>query len=160
MQTECNTRQLGFQGVGRRGVVAKFDGGNITSDAGGLLLREVDNGLGLSKRCAECFTDYRDEKSIEHLLLFNEENLSLGLKKKPFSPESDSDLAWVTQYVRGDETADLQGMDVFEFLADLAAVSASDSDFNPRNTSMYSCGKNQGITRRCTIVHCTSDPVD
>jgi hypothetical protein len=66
MKTECNTRQLEFQGTGRRGVVGKFDGGNITSDAGGLLLREVDDRLGISKRCAECFTDYRDEKSIEH----------------------------------------------------------------------------------------------
>jgi hypothetical protein len=61
-----------------------------------------------------------DVPSFEHLLLFNEENLSLGLKKGPFSPESDSDLAWVMQYVRGREPADLQGMDVFEFLADLA----------------------------------------
>jgi hypothetical protein len=61
-----------------------------------------------------------DVPSFEHLLLFNEENLSLGLKKGPFSPESDSDLAWVMQYIRGDETADLQGMGVFEFLADLA----------------------------------------
>jgi hypothetical protein len=61
-----------------------------------------------------------DVPSFEHLLLFNEENLSLGLKKGPFSPESDSDLAWVMQYVRGDETADLQGIGVFEFLVDLA----------------------------------------
>jgi len=45
MKTECNTRQLEFQGVGRRGVVGKFDGGNITSDSGGLLLREVDERL-------------------------------------------------------------------------------------------------------------------
>jgi len=34
MKTECNTRQLEFQGVGRRGVVEKFDGGNITSESG------------------------------------------------------------------------------------------------------------------------------
>jgi hypothetical protein len=61
-----------------------------------------------------------DVPSFEHLLLFNEENLSLGLKKGPFSPERDSDLAWVMQYVRGDETADLKGMDVFKFLVELA----------------------------------------
>jgi Transposase DDE domain group 1 len=66
MQTECNSRQLEFQGVGRRGVVGKFDGGNITSEAGGLLLREVDDRLKISKRCAGCFTDYRNAKSIEH----------------------------------------------------------------------------------------------
>jgi hypothetical protein len=66
MKTECNTRQLEFQGIGKRIVVGQFDGGNITSDSGGLLLKEVDERLGISKRFAECFTDYRDEKSIEH----------------------------------------------------------------------------------------------
>jgi hypothetical protein len=66
METECNLKQLEFQGIGRRAVVGKFDGGNITSDAGGLLLREVDDRLKISKRCAECFTDYRNGKSIEH----------------------------------------------------------------------------------------------
>ncbi len=62
--------------------------------------------------------------SFEHLVLFNEENLSLGLKKGVFSPQSDSDLRWVMQYARGEETADLQDIHVFEFLAGLAAVKA------------------------------------
>lgn len=57
--------------------------------------------------------------AFEHLILFDEENLSLGLKKGAFSPQSDSDLGWVMQYARGEVTADLQGMDVFEFLAEL-----------------------------------------
>jgi hypothetical protein len=60
--------------------------------------------------------------AFEHLVLFNEENLSLGLKKGAFSPKVDSDLGWVMQYARGEVTADLQGIDVFEFLAELAAV--------------------------------------
>ena len=58
--------------------------------------------------------------SFEHLLLFSEETLSLGLKKGPFSPKSDSDLAWVSRYVRGEEPADLMGIDVFKFLVELA----------------------------------------
>jgi hypothetical protein len=58
--------------------------------------------------------------TFEHLILFDEETLSLGLKKGAFSPENDLDLAWVMQYVRGEETADLQGIEVFELLADLA----------------------------------------
>ena len=37
---ECNTNRLEFHGLGRREVVAQFDGGPITSDAGGLLLRD------------------------------------------------------------------------------------------------------------------------
>jgi len=62
--------------------------------------------------------------AFEHLILFNEENLSLGLKKGTFSPQRDSDLGWVMQYARGKKTADLQGIEVFEFLAELAAVIA------------------------------------
>ena len=58
--------------------------------------------------------------TFEHLILFDEKSLSLGLKEGDFSPENDSDLAWVMQYVRGEKTADFQGMDVFKFLADLA----------------------------------------
>jgi len=61
---------------------------------------------------------------FEHLVLFNEENQSLGLKKGAFSPQSDSDLGRVMQYARGEQTADLQDIHVFEFLAELAAVKA------------------------------------
>ena len=62
--------------------------------------------------------------SFEHLVLFDEENLSLGLKKGAFSPQNDSDLAWVLQCARGEERADLQDTEVFEFLAELAMVKA------------------------------------
>jgi hypothetical protein len=58
--------------------------------------------------------------SFEHLILFDEETLSLGLKKGDFSQESDLDLAWVMQYARGVERGDLQGIGVFEFLAEMA----------------------------------------
>jgi hypothetical protein len=58
--------------------------------------------------------------AFEHLMLFDEETLSLGLKKGVFSPQSDLDLAWVMQYARGGERADLQGIYVFESLAELA----------------------------------------
>ena len=61
---------------------------------------------------------------FEHLVLFNEEDLSLGVKKGSFMPQSDSDLGWVIHYTRGQETPDLQGIDVFEFLAELAMVKA------------------------------------
>jgi hypothetical protein len=61
---------------------------------------------------------------FEHLILFDEKKVLIGLKKGAFSPQSDSDLGWVMRYVRGEETADLQGIDVFEFLAGLAVVKA------------------------------------
>jgi len=64
--TECNPTQLEFHALGRREVVGRFDGGRITSDGGGLLLREVDRRIGLLDRLAGCFTDYRNPNSVEH----------------------------------------------------------------------------------------------
>ena len=66
METECNSPQLEFHALGRRDVVGRFDGGRITSDGGGLLLREVDVRLGMLSRLADCFTDYRNPNSVEH----------------------------------------------------------------------------------------------
>jgi len=62
--------------------------------------------------------------TFEHLILFDEENLSLGLKKGPFSLQNDLDLAWVMRYAQGEKIADLQGIDVFEFLGELALEKA------------------------------------
>ena len=66
MNTECKPEQLEFQSLGRREVIGRFDGGRITSDGGGLLLREVDQRIGLLDRLAGCFADYRNPESIEH----------------------------------------------------------------------------------------------
>lgn len=69
MKTECTSVQLEFQGLGRRRVQAAFDGGHISSDGGAALLREVDVRLGITRRLAACFTDYRDAELVEHTLL-------------------------------------------------------------------------------------------
>ena len=66
MQTECTPTLFEFEAVGRHAVVAQFDGGTITSNAGALLLRQVDRGLGLIRRFARCFTDRRDSRYVEH----------------------------------------------------------------------------------------------
>jgi len=66
MSTECNAREFDFQGLGNRTVTARFDGGAITSDAGGLLLREVEAKTGILRRFAACFTDHRDPDRVEH----------------------------------------------------------------------------------------------
>jgi hypothetical protein len=47
-------------------VVARFDGGVITSDGGGVLLREVEKRAGITRQFAACFTDHRDPGLIEH----------------------------------------------------------------------------------------------
>src|SRR3989304_6017144 len=66
MTTECNTREFDFQALGSRAVTARCDGGAITSDAGGLLLREVEARTGILGRFAACFTDHRDPDLVEH----------------------------------------------------------------------------------------------
>src|SRR5215813_10952464 len=64
--TECKPQQYEFHGLGNREVIGRFDGGDITSDAGGLLLRELELRTGILQQFAACFTDYRDPESIEH----------------------------------------------------------------------------------------------
>lgn len=66
METQCTPTQLEFHSLGRRKVVGKFDGGNITSDAGGLLLRETEKRTGILLGFARCFEDLRDPELIEH----------------------------------------------------------------------------------------------
>lgn len=67
-QTECTVEQLSFQAVGRRQVVARFDGGQLSSDGGGLLLREVERRTGLMAQFSACFRDYRSPTMVEHSL--------------------------------------------------------------------------------------------
>jgi len=66
MRTQCNPTQLEFHALGRREVVGRFDGGNITSDAGGLLLRETEKRTGIISGFARCFEDLRKPEMIEH----------------------------------------------------------------------------------------------
>jgi len=66
MQTECNTKEVKFQSHKRREVIGRFDGGAISSDAGGMLLREVNRLTRTIEQAAECFTDHRRAEQIEH----------------------------------------------------------------------------------------------
>jgi hypothetical protein len=66
MTTHCTTKRLTFQGMGGRSVVAAFDGGQISSDGGSLLLREIEQGRGYLREFARCFRDDRDQRFVEH----------------------------------------------------------------------------------------------
>ena len=81
MTTECNQGWFEFHGLNPRRVIAKFDGGNITSDAGILLLREVEKRTGIIAGLAECFTDHRAPDAIEHTVreLLGQRIYGLGL---------------------------------------------------------------------------------
>src|SRR5437868_13745827 len=73
MPTECSAESqpaelFEFAPVERRSVVAGFDGGAISSDGGGLLLRATDRAIGLMGRFAKCFIDRRRPELVEHLV--------------------------------------------------------------------------------------------
>jgi hypothetical protein len=64
--TECKAERFGFHALGGREVVGEFDGGDITTDAGGVILREVEKRTGIIGGFAACFTDHRKPELIEH----------------------------------------------------------------------------------------------
>jgi len=67
--TECNQSNFSFAAWGKREIVARFDGGTISSDGGAVLLRQTDRRLNLLPRLAECFLDGRNQEQIEHSIL-------------------------------------------------------------------------------------------
>jgi hypothetical protein len=64
--TQCSQESFEFHALNQREVTARFDGGAITSDGGGLLLREVEKRTGIVERSAGCFPDHREAGRIEH----------------------------------------------------------------------------------------------
>ncbi len=80
--TQCSTDAIEFKALGKRSVIADFNGGAITSDAGALLLDKTERAIGLLARAADCFVDYRDadlvEHTVEHLIRQRVFALALG----------------------------------------------------------------------------------
>ena len=66
METDCIGKPIEFQGLGQRKVTGNFDGGDISSDGGSLLLREVEERTHIIEQFAQCFTDHRDQTFVEH----------------------------------------------------------------------------------------------
>jgi hypothetical protein len=112
METLCH-KQLRFESLFSKEIIADFDGGRITSDAGGLLLRELDLRYRLGEKLARCLSDPRDSRKAKHQLLtlvrqrlfaiaqgYEDNNDAATLAKDPAfkimagkAPESASDLA-------------------------------------------------------------------
>jgi len=80
--TECTQSSFEFEAHFGRAVVADFQGGAMTSDAGALLLRQVDHRLGLLRRLAACFTDFRSpwltQHGVEQMLAQRVYGMALG----------------------------------------------------------------------------------
>ena len=68
MATECKSVSVPLEGLGGREVLARFDGGRMSCDAGVVLLRSADKVFDVVGRLARCFTDYRDGDRVEHPL--------------------------------------------------------------------------------------------
>jgi hypothetical protein len=66
MATECTQKDFAFHPLKQREIRAQFDGGAITTEGGGLLLREVEKRIGIVRQFAACFRDYRNADLIEH----------------------------------------------------------------------------------------------
>jgi len=66
MQTECSAKGIDFGRAGGRRVVADFDGGMVSSDAGAMLLGEADKAIGLVERFSACFRDWRNPIYVVH----------------------------------------------------------------------------------------------
>jgi hypothetical protein len=64
--TKCITKQLTFSFIKKQKVTVDFEGGEITSDAGLLLVRQADNALQLMTGIAGCITDRRDNRYTDH----------------------------------------------------------------------------------------------
>ena len=64
--TNCTQESFQFPALNRRIVEANFQGGDITSDGGVLLLQQVDHRLGLCKSVARCLDDPRRRASVKH----------------------------------------------------------------------------------------------
>jgi hypothetical protein len=68
METVCH-KQLRFESLSSKEVIADFEGGRITSDAGGLLLRELDQRYRLAENVSRCLRDSRQTHKVQHDLL-------------------------------------------------------------------------------------------
>ena len=90
MNTECSTEPLEFHALGRRTVVGRFDGGEISSDGGGLLLREVEQRTQILRRLSQCFIDHRHptriEHSVESLVKQRVLEIALGYAQRVYGP--------------------------------------------------------------------------
>lgn len=63
---DCSTELIELGKVGRRVIEASFDGGDLSSDAGVLLLRRTDERIGLTRAIARVFADERRAASVTH----------------------------------------------------------------------------------------------
>lgn len=68
LNTECTPKSYEFGRLDGRQILTDFKGGEMTQDGGLILISALDQQLGLSERLADCFTDQRDGRYVQHAL--------------------------------------------------------------------------------------------
>ena len=120
--TVCNTEVIEFSRCKRREVQAQFSGGAITSDAGVLLLREVDRRLRLTERVAKVIKDPRCKSKVRHqvvdMVRQRVYGLALGYEDLVDHDTLRSDPAIQTAVDRDQELASSPTLSRFENWAD------------------------------------------
>src|SRR6201993_2629801 len=107
--TECS--ELGFElpGLSGRKIEGNFEGGNVSSDGGLVLLRQVDRWIGLTKSLAKRLPDKRDPDKIEHSLesMLRQRIYGLALGYEDYNDHNwlRKDLLWQTASERTEELA-------------------------------------------------------
>lgn len=126
--TDCTSKQLSFHPLNRRKVAADFSGGHITSDAGLLLLRQVDKKLALTERVARVLDDPRREASCRHsvrrMLRQRVYGIAAGYQDQNDHTNLRSDIALQTAVQSEQILASQPTLNRFENRADRAVAAA------------------------------------
>lgn len=106
---KCNQEEWNFPSFDRRKIEANFDGGDVSSDGGVMLLRQVDRRLGLVKALDAVLPDPRNPELIVHrqvdLLRQRIYGLALGYEDLNDHDTLRRDLVWQSALERRDELA-------------------------------------------------------
>ena len=107
--TDCTQLSFELPGLCRRKVEGNFEGGNLSSDGGLVLLRQVDRLMGLTKDLAKRLPDRRDPDKIEHslqsMLRQRIYGLALGYEDLNDQDSLRKDLLWQSAAERTEELA-------------------------------------------------------
>ena len=69
MKTHCQSKKMQFTSINKKKVIATFNGHHITSDAGLMLVKQIDEKFCVTKQLAQCFFDCRDQSRVQHSVL-------------------------------------------------------------------------------------------
>ena len=115
---ECNELEFELPGFSGRKIEGNFEGGNVSSDGGLVLLRQVDRWIGLTKTLAQRLPDCRDPDKIEHslesMLRQRIYGLALGYEDLNDHDFLRNDLLWQTASERTEQLASCSTLCRFE----------------------------------------------